>query len=120
MPKTILIAANDPNIIYLLQRYAEASGFEAVHASQGKELLQLARRVHPELIILEIEMPEVDGKKALHRLKEDPATREIPVVVYSFFDEVICSPEDGAAGYLQKSVLYNDFLAALKVAGVYA
>lgn len=119
MPKTILIAATDPNIIYLLQRYAEASGFNVAHASQIKELLQLAQRIHPELIILEIDLPGSGGKQALHRLKNDPATREIPVVVYSYDDEVLCTPADGAAGFLQKSILYNDFLAALEVAGVH-
>ena len=78
MPKTILIAASDPNIIYLLQRYAEASGFHAVNAGQGKELVQIARQIHPELIVLEIEIPETSAKKALNRLKSDPATSDIP------------------------------------------
>jgi CheY-like chemotaxis protein len=120
MPKTILIAATDPNIIYLLQRYAEASGFTTAHACQGKELLQLAQRIHPELIILEIDLPGTGGKQTLRRLKGDPATREIPVVVYSYDDEVVCTPSDGAAGLLQKSILYNDFVAALELAGVHA
>jgi CheY-like chemotaxis protein len=118
MPKTILIAASDPNITYLLQRYAEASGFEAVRVGQGKELLQQARRIRPDLIVLEIELPETAGKQMLSRLKSDPITREIPVVVYSCYDEVTFSPADGAASYLQKSVMYADFLAALEQAGI--
>ncbi len=64
MPKTILIAASDPNIIYLLQRYAEASGFQTVSAGQGEELLQVARQTHPDLIVLEIEIPETTARKA--------------------------------------------------------
>ncbi len=64
MPKTILIAASDPNIIYLLQRYAEASGFQTVSAGQGKELLQVARQIHPDLIVLEIEIPETPARKS--------------------------------------------------------
>ena len=44
MLKTILIAANDPNIIYLLRRYAEASGFEVVRCDFGEDLLRLARQ----------------------------------------------------------------------------
>lgn len=118
MPKTILIAASDPNITYLLQRYAEASGFEAVRVGQGKELLQQARRLHPALIVLEIELPETAGKQTLSRLKSDPITREIPVIVYSCYDEVTFSPADGAVSYLQKSVMYADFLAALEQAGI--
>ena len=118
MPKTILIAASDPNIIYLLQRYAEASGFLAVNAGQGKELLQVAREIRPDLIVLEIEIPETTAKKALNRLKSDPATSDIPVVVYSCYDEVVFTPADGAVTCLQKSVMYGDFLAALEQAGV--
>jgi len=118
MPKTILIVAADPNIIYLLQRYAEASGFQTVSAAHGKELQQVARQTHPDLIVLEIELPEAPARQALRRLKADPTTRSIPVVVYSCYDEVACSPADGAASYLQKSVMYGDFLAALEQAGV--
>jgi len=118
MPKTILIAASDPNIIYLLQRYAEASGFQTVSAGQGKELLQVARQTHPDLIVLEIEIPETTARKALNRLMADPATSDIPVVVYSCYDEVVFTPADGAVTCLQKSVMYGDFLAALEQAGV--
>ncbi len=118
MPKTILIAASDPNIIYLLQRYAEASGFQAVTADQGKDLLQVARQIQPDLIVLEIEIPETPAKRVLNRLKSDPMTSSIPVVVYSCYDEVVFTPAEGAVTCLQKSVMYGDFLAALEQAGV--
>ncbi len=118
MPKTILIAATDPNIIYLLQRYAEASGFQVVLAGQAKELQSLARRVNPDLIVLEIELPEVPARQALLRLKEDPTTTRIPVVVYSCYDEVAYTSLEGAASCLQKSMMYSDFLTALEQAGV--
>jgi two-component system, cell cycle response regulator DivK len=120
MPKTILIAAVDPNITYLLQRYAEASGFRPVRAVEGNEMVQLAHRLHPDLIILEIELPETSTREAMQQLKDDPATQDIPVVVYSCYDEVPSSAADGAASYLQKSVMYSDFLAALEQAGVHA
>ncbi len=118
MPKTILIAATDPNIIYLLQRYAEASGFQVVLAGQAKDIQRLARRVHPDLIVLEIELPETPAKQALQRLKADPTTDRIPVVVYSCYDEVAYNNIEGAASCLQKSMMYNDFLAAIEQAGV--
>ncbi len=118
MPKTILIAATDPNIIYLLQRYAEASGFQAVLARQAKEIQHLARHLNPDLIVLEIELPEIPAKQALKRLKADPTTNRIPVVVYSCFDEVADTSIEGAASCLQKSMMYSDFLAALEQAGV--
>jgi two-component system, cell cycle response regulator DivK len=118
MPKTILIAASDPNIIYLLQRYAEESGFQAVITGPAAELLQTVQRVHPDLVVMEIELPEAPAKQALHHLKADPTTQTIPVVVYSCYDEVNCAMIEGADSYLQKSAMYNDFLVALEQAGI--
>ncbi len=118
MPKTILIAASDPNIIYLLQRYAETSGFQAVVAGQITELQRLVRGIHPALIVLEIEPPSTPAKQVLKKLKTDPETNPIPVVIYTCYDEIVISPIEGAASCLQKTVMYSDFLAALEHAGV--
>jgi DNA-binding response OmpR family regulator len=103
-----------------LRRYAEASGFQVVRCSFGDDLLRLARQVSPALILLEIEPPESTWKPTLRCLKADQMTGPIPVVVYSYFDEIVSNPVDGVAGFLQKSVMYNDFIAALNKAGVHA
>ncbi len=117
MPEMIMIGANDPNITYLLQRYAEESGFETAHVCQSKDVLEMAHQLHPALIILDIELSETMNLEILRRLKGEPDTCHIPVVVYSCLDE---PPEDWAAsadGYLYKSVMYDDFVTVLKRAG---
>ena len=119
MHKTILIAANDPNIIYLLRRYAEASGFQVVRCEFGDDLLRLAQQIRPALILLEIETPESTWRPTLNSLKADPTTHLIPVVVYSYMEEMVCGQADGIAASLEKSVMYNDFIAALNNAGVH-
>ncbi len=116
MPQTIMIGANDPNITYLLQRYAEESGFQTAHVCHGNEVLEVAHRLQPSLIILDIDLGKTTSRETLRRLKAEPATSHIPVVLYSCVDE---PPEDwvaGADGYLVKSVMYDDFLAVLKQA----
>ncbi len=118
MAKTILIAATDPNIVYLLQRYAEEGGFQAVCSSPENELLQLARQVQPVLIVLQVEQPGIVWQQALQSLKSDAVTVGIPVIAYSCFDEMLDSPVEGVSGSLQKSVLYSDFVRALEQAGV--
>ena len=120
MPQTIMIAASDPNITYLLQRYAEESGFQAISVCQGRDVLALANNTHPTLIILDAELPGPAGADLLHRLRAEAATRPIPVVIYTGLDEPLAEwDEDGAvAGYLAKSVMYDDVVAALKHAGV--
>ncbi len=120
MSQMIMIAANDPNILYLLQRYSEESGFYTVNVTQGKDLLALAHRTQPALIIVDSELPETTGQAVLRQLKAEPATRDIPVVVYSCLDEDAEEWREGAAGYLRKSVLYDDFLAILKRAGIHS
>ncbi len=118
MAKTILIAAKDPNIVYLLQRYAEESGFQAMNSGPENEVLQLARQIRPVLIVLQVEQPEIVWQQALQSLKSDPITADIPVIAYSCFNEILDSPMDGVSGFLQKSVLYGDFVQALEQAGV--
>jgi CheY-like chemotaxis protein len=116
--KTILIAATDPNIIYLLQRYAEACGFHTAHCGFGECLIHLARQVQPVLVVLQIEPPESIWQQSLKMLKADPVTERIPIIAYSCIDEMIYSQVDGIDSILQKSVLYSDFLIALERAGV--
>jgi CheY-like chemotaxis protein len=117
MPQTILIAVNDPNIIYLLQRYAEESGFDSVRANSGEDILVLAQQSKPRLIILEIGFPEAAGRDVLRALKAEPITRDIPVVVYSCLDEAFSDYSEDVAGSL-KSVLYADFVAVLENVGM--
>ena len=100
MPQTIMIAANDPNIIYLLQRYAEESGFQTVKTSQDTEVLPLAQQVKPALIIVDIDLPSDMGSKVLRCLKADPVTRNIPVVIYSYLDEPLDDWGEDVVGYL--------------------
>ena len=118
MAKTILLAAADPNIAYLLQRYAEESGFATVctHASQAA--LDVAREARPALIILEMDRPSTTGRQMLARLKAEPQTSDIPIVVYSYSDDASEGLLEGAAGHLNQAVLFDDFLTMLENVGV--
>ncbi len=114
MPQTILIGTSDPNIAYLLQRYAEESGFQTAHVSQSQDVLTLAFRLQPALVILDVECVERENGEILRGLKDRPATRHIPIVIYSYLDEPSDDWRASVDGYLPKSVLYDDFVAVLK------
>lgn len=118
MVKTILIAANDPNIVYLLRRYAEMSGFEVRACGVSEDIPCLAQGITPVLILLEIDTPEASWRPILTQLKTSPGTEAIPVMVYSCLDEIIIDPEDEVSGSLHKSITYQDFIEALENAGV--
>jgi CheY-like chemotaxis protein len=117
MPKTVLIAANDPHIAYLLQRYARQSGLEPVHTGSAGALPRLARTTQPALIILELDsLP--GSHEALRRLNADARTKKIPVVVYSALEQEVRGSLRHVAGRLGSSVLYDDFVATLQQVGV--
>lgn len=118
MPSTILIVTNDPHITYLLQRYIEESGFQAVKASRGTDVLNLARQTKPALIIMETRLPGPASCEVVHWLKTEPSTRNIPVVFFSFSDDNTYVEDEGVDGYLHESAMYDDFLRVLKNAGV--
>ena len=119
MRKTIMIAANDPNILYLLQRYGEETGFDVVKTGHGKEVPDLAEQVKPALILLELDLLGITGRSTLRQLQDRETTRSIPIVIYSHSDEGTWDRLEGPAASLCEAVMYDDFLAALRQAGVY-
>ena len=81
--KRILICDDDPAILRVLQVNLEVEGYETYLAHHGEEALQIANAEHPDLIILDIMMPRLDGYQTCERLKADDATKDIPVVFLS-------------------------------------
>ncbi len=121
MQRVCVIGESDPFMARLLQRYAEESGLEPMRAQQGEQVLDLARRVSPVAIILEIELPgRVRGWEVVRSLKADPDTRGIPVVICSWFGEADTRALTARAdGRLSKLELHYDiFVSTLRQAGV--
>lgn len=82
-PKRILICDDDPAILRVLQVNLEVEGYTALLAHHGEEALEVAAREKPDLIILDIMMPRLDGYGACERLKADDELKHIPVVFLS-------------------------------------
>ncbi len=81
--KRILICDDDPAILRVLQVNLEVEGYETLLAHHGEEALEVANREHPDLIILDIMMPRLDGYQTAERLKAADDTKHIPVVFLS-------------------------------------
>lgn len=79
--KTILIADDEAAIRRLIQYRLEKDGFRTLLARDGQEALDLARRENPDLILLDIMMPIMDGFRVAQKLKEYPATAAIPFII---------------------------------------
>lgn len=119
MPQTMMIGANDPNISYLLNRYAQESGFQTSPVSQEQDILDLANHLHPSVILLDIGFVETKGLEFLHRLNADLAMSHIPIILCSCLGEPPENWHEGKDGFLLKSAMYNDFVAVLEQAGLY-
>lgn len=118
---TCLIGEADPFLARLLQRFGEASGLTVVRAKVGQELLALARELHPDVVIVEAELPgTLRGWQAVQALKADEAMSEIPVVACSWLraPEVRALAGDIVAHLQKPDLHYEDFVAALASAGV--
>jgi two-component system alkaline phosphatase synthesis response regulator PhoP len=112
--KKILIADDEAFMLRLLEMTFKKGGYEVVSCRDGKEALALAATTLPQLIVLDIMMPGLDGLGALKQLKENPATREIPVVVLSAKGHALTRVEaeaTGAAIFLSKPFSPNQLLS---------
>ena len=77
----ILIAEDSATIRRLVAARLAADGYDVVEAADGEEALDLARSNHPDLLILDKVMPKLDGFEVVRALREDPATRKVPIVM---------------------------------------
>ncbi|RYG68630.1 response regulator [bacterium] len=81
MAKRILAVDDEKHILRLVQINLEKAGYDVVTASNGREAVEAVRSEHPDLIVMDVMMPEMDGFEALKILKADDATSSIPVVM---------------------------------------
>jgi len=100
--RVVLIIEDDPAFSRFLLDLSHDQGLKALIASRGANGLALAREMKPHAITLDISLPDVDGWRVLDRLKDDPATRHIPVYMISVTDEPERSLQHGALGFLHK------------------
>lgn len=110
----VLCVDDDPGVITLYRRYLEKHGFEVVGLTDPQEVLEVVRRVRPDVITLDIMMPQRDGWAILQELKTDPETRRIPVIICSIIDERGRGFSLGAAEYLVKPFTEEELLEAIQ------
>lgn len=102
----ILVIDDDRGVIILLQRCLEEKGFEVVTAPDGQEGLKKVRQENPDLIILDVEMPRMNGYTFMNALKKLSDFKYIPVIVLTAYDEMQpIFTLKGVRGYLVKPLV---------------
>lgn len=100
----VLVIDDDPEARQLLMRHLEKEGYLGIEANDAKHGIDLAHEQQPDLILLDLMMPDIDGWTTLSVLKESATTRHIPVVLQSMLDEKNLGLDLGAAEFLPKPV----------------
>lgn len=102
-PPLVLVADDEPAITALVASMLGYAGYEVVRAEGGAQALVLARARRPALVLLDVMMPDLDGRDACRALKMDRELADVPVVLFSSADEQdVHWRAAGADGFLQK------------------
>jgi len=113
MAKVILVVEDDPKSLILIRDLLRLSGFTTVEATDGKQGVKLAKDKKPDLILMDIMMPKMDGYTACLAIKADKATKSIPVVILTALGHELnkqLGKEMGADGYMTKPVNRQELL----------
>ena len=117
MPKTVLIVEDNELNMKLFRDLIEASGYETIQTRNGTEALDLARAHRPDLILMDIQLPEVSGLDVTKWLKADDELHAIPVIAVTAFamkgDEERIR-EGGCEAYLSKPISVGKFIETIR------
>src|SRR5919108_1589688 len=113
----VLIAEDFEDARELYREYLEFSGFAVETAANGRQAIERAKSLQPDLILMDASMPVLDGWQATRELKENPATRHIPVVAltaHAFDDAKQQARAAGCDGFITKPCLPDDLVAQVR------
>ncbi len=112
----VLVVDDDPDILEALSEILEAEGFSILRARNGQEALEQLDSGRPELVLLDLMMPVMDGWEFAKRMRQLPASRQVPVIVLSADRNVGSKAREiGAVGHLAKPFELNDLLELVRV-----
>jgi DNA-binding response OmpR family regulator len=116
--ETILLVDDSPTILSILKEMLKGNGFDLLTASSGKEALTIAKKHPPDLILLDIVMPEIDGVDTCRQFKSHEPLSKIPILFLSSFEDVrnkIKGFEAGGLDYINKPVQREELIARVKI-----
>jgi len=117
MAKKILIVDDDMRIVQIIRSRLVASGYEVTAAYDGQAGLDAVRRENPDLIILDVLMPKMDGYTFVKSLRKEPSSREVPVIVLTAKDKMRdLFIAEGVLDYMIKPYKPEDLLARISEA----
>ncbi|AJQ96427.1 MULTISPECIES: response regulator [Gynuella] len=113
----VLIIDDSPTHVAGTQQALESAGYEVVIAMDGVEGIRMAQETKPDLVLMDIVMPELNGFQATRKLAHDPSTKDIPIVIITTKDQEtdrVWGERQGAKDYLVKPVSDKQLLETVK------
>jgi len=113
----ILIVDDSPTEIHVLKTMLEKNGFETVTATSGEEGIEAARAQKPDVILMDVVMPGLNGFQATRQLTRDPETSSIPVIIVTTKDQEtdrVWGLRQGAKDYVTKPAQESDLVGKIK------
>ncbi len=117
MKERVLVVDDDPDIVQFVRMNLELEGFEAETAENGRVALDMAKARPPDLVLLDVMMPEMDGLTVLRRLRSSPATANIPVIILTakaLAEDRVKGLDLGADDYITKPFDLDELIARVK------
>ena len=114
----VLVVDDSPDALSLINDTLESAGINVLVALEGRQALTIARKVRPDMILLDAIMPNMDGFETCRQLKADPELAAIPVIFMTGLtetDDIVRGLEAGGVDYLTKPINPNELLARMKV-----
>jgi CheY-like chemotaxis protein len=115
--KKILVVEDNQINMYLSCRILKSSGYEVIEARSGEEGVELAIKEKPDLIIMDIQLPGIDGYEATKRLRKSEADDEVPIIAltsYAMAGDKKKALKAGCTGYIEKPINPETFMDEIK------
>jgi two-component system, cell cycle response regulator DivK len=117
MKNTILVIEDNEQNLYLVTFLLEKSGYKVDAARSGPEGIELAGRIQPDLILLDIQLPMMDGYAVAQELKHNPALRDVPIIAvtsYAMVGDKERALGAGCVGYIEKPINPATFVSEIE------
>ena len=113
----VLVVDDDKDMLSLLKKILSDSKYHVFQASNGKECIEKAKELSPDIIIMDVMMPELDGIATILKLRSQEDTRSIPIIMCTAVNESedeIVARNLGAVDYVRKSPQMNELIARIE------